>query len=85
MDNYCIQDLFTGKQLEIVAAYLLLSGKLKVESVEIFTNEPIVSVNLIGQYKGQNKQNESSLFEFMKENNMTPEDVLQVFNNRKGD
>lgn len=84
-DNYSIQDLFKGKQLEIVAACLLLSGKLKVDSVEIFRNEPVVAVSLIGKYKSLNKQNESSLFEFMKENNMTPEDLLDVYNKRKDD
>lgn len=83
LNNYTIQDLLTGNQLEIVAACLLLTGKLKVDSVEIFRNSPVVAVSVIGEYK--NKKNVSSIFEFMKENEMTPKDVIDAFNKRKGD
>lgn len=51
VNMYSIHDLFKDKKLEIVAAALLLTGKLKVDSVEIFRDSPVVNVTLIGQYK----------------------------------
>ena len=49
--KYTLGDLLKGKDLEIVAASLLLLGKLKVESVQLFRDKPVISVTLLGEFK----------------------------------
>lgn len=73
--------------MEIVAAALLLTGKLKVDSVEIFRDSPVVNVTLIGQYKTLSK-NTNKMVDFIDENgDMTLNEIVEAFNiisRRKG-
>ncbi|HEY4601492.1 MAG TPA: hypothetical protein VIG73_09525 [Cerasibacillus sp.] len=86
VNMYSIHDLFKDKKLEIVAAALLLTGKLKVDSVEIFRDSPVVNVTLIGQYKTMNNNNK--MVDFIDENgDMTLNEIVEAFNiisQRKG-
>lgn len=47
---FTISDLLKGKDLEIVAAALLLAGKLKVDAVQIFRSQPVVFISLVGSF-----------------------------------
>jgi hypothetical protein len=86
--NFSIQDLFKGKHLDIVAAALLLSGRLKVDSVELFRGSPTVTVTLLGKYLTQEKVKANALADFLEENgDMTLDDVFEALQKRleKGD
>jgi len=90
VSDFCIQDLFKGKQLDIVAAALLLSGRLKVDSVELFRGSPAVNVTLIGKYITNGKEKANALADFLEENgDMTLDEVFEGLNKRiekeKGD
>src|SRR5690606_31921040 len=50
-NDYSVHDLLKGKHLEIAAAALLLSGKLKVDSVQLFRDSTVVGVYLLGQFR----------------------------------
>ncbi len=80
---YSIQDLFKGKNLDLIAAALLLSGKLKVDSVELFRGAPAVSVTLLGKYITPNKEKQNALADFLEENgDMTLDDVFEAMQRR---
>lgn len=73
-----MNDLLKGKNLEIVAASLLLLGKLKVDSVQIYRSQPIIYVSLIGEFKSLAKDKEKSLADFLERNdNMTVDEILE--------
>ncbi|MDD4036118.1 MAG: hypothetical protein PHS45_02210 [Bacilli bacterium] len=82
--DFSIQDLFIkGKCLDIVAAVLLLTGKLKVDSVEIFRGSPIVSVTLLGKYLTCDEEKTNALLDFLEENgDMTLDDVFEALQTR---
>ncbi|WP_246570009.1 hypothetical protein [Lentibacillus saliphilus] len=80
LSNYTMQDLFKGKHLDLVAAALLLSGKLEVDAVQLFRNSPIVSVTLIGKYLTNGNEKADKLADFLEENgDMTIDDVFEAF------
>ncbi|WP_339254716.1 hypothetical protein NSQ43_08490 [Sporosarcina sp. FSL W8-0480] len=79
--SYSISDLLKGKDLDIIAASLLLIGKLKVDSVQLFRDTPIVTVSLIGQFKSTEKPKEDRLAKFLEENSdVTLTDLLEGMN-----
>jgi|HigsolmetaAR204D_1030405.scaffolds.fasta_scaffold00769_9 hypothetical protein len=85
--SYTLQDLLKGKHLEIITAALLLSGKLKVDSVQLFRSSPVVQVNLLGQFLdngGENGSDKSkALADFLEENgDMTIDDIIEAFQRR---
>lgn len=84
--SFTLQDLLKGKHLEIVTAALLLSGKLKVDSVSLFRNSPAVQVNLLGQFlaKDSNGSDKSkALADFLEEHgDMTIDDIIDAFQKR---
>jgi hypothetical protein len=81
--NIGIQDLLGGKQLEFVAAALLLTGKLQVDSVELFRGSPVINVNLIGKYTNQNNNKSNPLSDFLDQNgDMTIDDIFDAFKNK---
>ncbi|MFZ3579795.1 hypothetical protein, partial [Virgibacillus sp. DJP39] len=88
LKNYSMEDLLGGKELEIVAAALLLTGKLKVDAVQVFRNSPVVSIILLGQYETTKDRKTNDLIDFMKKNgDMTLEEVTNAFyavNRQKG-
>lgn len=80
-NDFCIQDLFKNKKLDIVAAALLLTGKLRVNSVELFRDSPDVAVNLIGAYQTPDNEKVDNMVDFMNQNgDMTFNDMIEAFN-----
>ncbi|QGG48832.1 hypothetical protein FTV88_2743 [Heliorestis convoluta] len=81
--DYGTHDLFLGKNLDIVTAALLLTGKLKVDSVKLFRGSPVVSVELLGKYLNNNNEKSNKLAEFLKKNgDMTIDEVFEAFQKR---
>ncbi len=88
LNNYSIQDLFQDKKLEIIAAALLLTGKLKVDSVEVFRNSSAVNVTLVGKYITKESKKVNNMIHFMDENgDITLNEILEAMSSimdRKG-
>ncbi|OLO39433.1 hypothetical protein BTR23_10105 [Alkalihalophilus pseudofirmus] len=83
MTECSIQDLFKGKNLDLIAAALLLTGKLKVDSVELFRGSPVVVVTLLGKYLTTGNDKSNALADFLEENgDMTLDDVFDAFQKR---
>ncbi|MCL7749418.1 hypothetical protein [Halalkalibacter alkaliphilus] len=83
VSSYNVQDLFTGKNLDIIAAALLLSGKLKVDAVELYRSSPVVTVTLLGEFLTPGNDKSNALADFLKENgDMTLDDVFEAFQQR---
>lgn len=81
--KYTIQDLLKGKDLEIIAASLLLLGKLKVESVQLFRNSPIISVTLIGKYRNLDDDKTNPMADFLDQNgDITLDEVFEALTKR---
>ncbi len=80
---YSLHDLLKGKNLDIVAAALLLSGKLKVDSVELFRGSPVIVVSLLGKYKTLENEKVSKITEFLADNgDMTLDDLFEAIKQR---
>jgi len=81
--KYTVQDLLQGKDLDIIAASLLLLGKLKVESVQLFRNSPTITVTLLGQYRSTSDDKANKMANFLEQNgDMTIDDVFAALNKR---
>ncbi len=81
--DYTIQDLFKGKHLDIVAAALLLTGRLKVDAVELYRGSPVIAVTLLGKYLTTEKEKANALADFLEENgDMTIDDVFEALQKR---
>ena len=81
--TYTLNDLLKGRDLEIVAASLLLLGKLKVESVELFRNEPVIAVSLLGEFKKINGRKVDEMAEFLEKNgDMTIDEIFEGIKKR---
>lgn len=81
--KYTVQDLLQGKDLDIIAASLLLLGKLKVESVQLFRNSPTITVTLLGQYRSTQDDKANNMAKFLEQNgDMTIDDVFAALNKR---
>ncbi|WJH28282.1 hypothetical protein N6H13_24940 [Paenibacillus sp. CC-CFT742] len=74
-----------GRNLELIVAALLVSGKLRVDSVTLFREATLI-VELVGQYKTLTNitpSNTDKLVEFLSQNgDMTLDDVIQAFQKR---
>ncbi|NYF25457.1 hypothetical protein [Sporosarcina sp. JAI121] len=66
--KYTLGDLLNGKDLEIVAASLLLLGKLKVDSVQLFRDKPVIAVTLLGEFKNVNGRKKDEMTDFLEKN-----------------
>jgi len=66
--KYTLGDLLKGKDLEIVAASLLLLGKMKVDSVQLFRDRPVISVTLLGEFKSLNDKKVNEMTDFLEKN-----------------
>jgi len=81
--KYTLNDLLKGKDLDIIAASLLLLGKLKVDSVELYRNSPTVGVSLVGKYRSLEEDNKNELDEFLDRNgNITLDEVFDALSKR---
>lgn len=74
-----------GSNLEIVVAALLLTGKLRVDSVQLFRQATMI-VNLTGKYTTLTKMNNSNvdkMIQFLNDNgNMTIDEIIQAFKSK---
>jgi hypothetical protein len=81
--KYTLGDLLKGKDLEIVAASLLLLGKLKVDSVQLFRDKPVISVTLLGEFKSFNDKKVNEMANFLEENgDMTLDELFEGIKKR---
>lgn len=80
--QYTINDLLKGKDLEIIAASLLLLGKLKVDSIQLYRNSPTVTVTLIGAFQNGSQKN-NKMADFLNENgDITIDEIFEGIQNR---
>ncbi|MCG7376030.1 MULTISPECIES: hypothetical protein [Paenibacillus] len=75
-----------GRNLELIVAALLVSGKLRVDAVTLFREATLV-VELVGQYKTLQQitpSNQDKLVQFLDEigGDMTLNDVIRAFQQR---
>ena len=79
-NNVSTLDLLQGKNLEIIVAALLVTGKLRVDAVQLFRQATMI-VSLTGQYKTLQKMNNSNvnnLIDFINNNgNLTLDELIQ--------
>lgn len=81
--KYTLHDLLKGQDLDIIAASLLLLGKLKVESVQLFRNSPTISVTLIGKYRNLKDDKTNQMADFLDKNgDMTLDEVFDALSKR---
>ena len=81
--TYTLHDLLKGKDLDIIAASLLLLGKLKVESVQLLRNKPTIGVTLIGKYRNLKDDKSEDMSDFLDENgDMTLDEVFEALSKR---
>jgi len=81
--QYTMKDLLKGKDLEIIAASLLLLGKLKVDSVQLYRNTPNISVTLLGKYQSKEDEKANNMADFLEQNgDMTLDDVFDALSKR---
>lgn len=88
ISDYTLKDLTKGKHLDIVAAALLLSGKIKVDAVQLFRDSPIITVTLIGKFQSNKKKKSNALSDFLDENgDLTIQEVFEAIQDKmkKGD
>lgn len=79
-----IQELLKGgKNLEIIVAALLLTGKLHVDSVTLYRQATLL-VGLTGKYKTLTQSsNVDNMVQFLNDNgNMTLDEVIQAFSQK---
>lgn len=80
--SYTLNDLLKGKDLEIIAASLLVLGKLKVDSVILYRNSPTVTVNLLGAFQEESK-NGNKMADFLNENgDITIDEIFEGIQSR---
>ncbi|TYA13713.1 hypothetical protein FRY98_10315 [Paenibacillus faecis] len=77
--------IFQGnKKLELVVAALLLTGRLKVDSVQLYTDSSLF-VSLVGKFKTLNNDTVDKLVNFMNENgNITLNDFMEALKKKTG-
>ncbi len=86
VNDYSLEDLTSGKPLDVVVAALLLSGKLKVDGVQLFRESPALIVTLIGKF-GTGDDNKNNNTKNFSQGTNGWNDVFDVFQQRtqKGD
>ncbi|WP_025692826.1 hypothetical protein [Paenibacillus zanthoxyli] len=76
-----------SRGLELTVAALLLTGKLKVDSVQLYTNASLF-VSLVGRYKKLSDLSDSNvekLVNFMNDNgNLTLNDLMEALKKKTG-
>jgi len=72
---------FKEKNLDIVVAALLLTGRLRVDSIQLFRDASMI-VGLVGKYKtisGLNTSNVEKMVDFLNKNgSMTLDEVIEA-------
>ena len=74
--NKSVQIFQDDKKLELVVAALLITGKLKVDSIQLYTDASLF-VSLVGKFKSSNDDSINKLVDFMNENgDITINDIM---------
>lgn len=75
---FTVSDLLKGKELEIVAAALLLSGKLKVDAVQLFRSQPVIFVSLVGSLGSEKEGKDNTMADFLERTgNLEVDDMIE--------
>ncbi|OAB44191.1 hypothetical protein [Paenibacillus glacialis] len=78
--NESILDSLQGNNIEIIVAALLVTGKLRVDAVQLFRQATMI-VSLVGQYntlKKMDNSNVNNLIDFINNNgNLTLDELIQ--------
>ena len=78
-DNDMLTDIMQSKKPELVIVALLLSGKLKFDSVELFREASLV-VSLVGAFKGADTDRVNQMVDFLDENgDITIDEIFDAF------
>ncbi|GIP52030.1 hypothetical protein [Paenibacillus vini] len=73
-----------NKKLELVVAALLLTGRLKVDSIQLYTDSSLF-VSLVGKFKTLNNDTVDKLVNFMNENgDITLNDFMEALKKKTG-
>ena len=81
--TYTLADLLKGKDLDIICASLLLLGKLKVDSVELYRNSPDIGVSLVGRYRSLEDDRKNDLDNFLDQNeDITLDEIFNALSKR---
>lgn len=77
-------DLLLGRNLEIIAAALLLTGKLKIRYISIFREEPRIDTLMSGRLQtNSEKSNINQVSELLNKNgDMTINELFEGINQR---
>ncbi|SDI46337.1 hypothetical protein [Natribacillus halophilus] len=79
---YNTLDLLRERNIEIITAALLVTGKLRVNFVSVFRDEPTIEVVATGDFPSLNNDNQV-IDHFIKENgDMTVSDLMEKINER---
>jgi len=74
-------DLLIGRNLEFIAAALLITGKLRINYISIYRDEPRIDTLLTGELMQSNSKNSnmSRIRELLKDNgDMTVNDMIDA-------
>lgn len=85
VNSYTAADLLLGRNIEIIAAALLITGKMRVRFVTIHREEPrvdaLISGNLIQPNSGNSNMN--IMKNFLKDNgDMTVNEIVEAIDQR---
>lgn len=86
--DFNLQQLLEGNQLELITIALLLTGKLKVDAVGMFRDNPVVTVTLLGKFHTSEKEDSNNLLDFLSlHEDEKINDILNTLNEhlQKGD
>ncbi|QOT00011.1 hypothetical protein JNUCC42_04460 [Brevibacterium sp. JNUCC-42] len=80
-NNSSILNCLNGNNLELIVAVLLLTGKLRVDAVQLFRQATMI-VSLTGKYitlGDLNNKNVDNMLKFLNNNgNMTVDEIIQA-------
>jgi|SRR5699024_2734480 hypothetical protein len=83
--SYTTTDLLLGRNLEIIAAALLLTGKLRINYISIYRDEPRIDALLTGKFmqSDSKKSNIDQLRDLLENNgDMTVNDLFNSIHQR---
>lgn len=59
---------------------MLLTGQLKVDSVEVYRMNPTINVTLVGKFLTKDQNNTNALIDFLNENgDITIDEIFDAF------
>ncbi|RNB86984.1 hypothetical protein EDM56_14855 [Brevibacillus fluminis] len=83
----CDNSWLAGNNLEIIVAFLLLSGKLRVDAVQLFRQATMI-VSLTGKYitlGDLNNTNVDNLLKFLNDNgSLTVDEIIEALKKKMG-